>query len=284
MFGRRSDGVPVKGLDLIEKAGPHFMKERNDAMNMMFDEVRCESLDEWISKKREEGFSYNYMHVVIASIVRLLALRPELNRFVNRGKIFQRKGIFVSITVKKSLHDGAADSAVKMEFSGKETIEEVTQIVNDTIKLATQDGEKTATLKEAKSFSRMPNFVLRWFLGFSRFLDKHDMLPKKLIKADPFHTSVYVTNLKSLKTDAIFHHLFNFGTTGMFVSMGKEKLAPVVENGKLAVGKVMKLGITMDERICDGFYFARSLRIWNDLIMHPETMEKPFVEQDIINK
>lgn len=284
MFGRRSDGVPVKGLDIIEKAGPHFMLERNDAMNMIFHDLRCEKLDEWLCKKREQGENYNYMHIVIASLVRLLAIRPDLNRFVVRGKVYQRKGIFISITVKKSLHDSAGTSAVKMEFSGKETLQEVVDIVNNTIKIATQEGENTSTLKKAKSFSHMPNFLIRWFLGFARFLDKRGALPKSLIKADPFHTSIYVTNLKSLKTDAILHHLFNFGTTGMFVSMGKEKLCPVVEHGKLAVGKIMKLGITMDERICDGFYFARSLRVWNDIMTNPSVLEKPFTLQDIINK
>ena len=121
-------------------------------------------------------------------------------------------------------------------------------------------------------------------MGLVRWADNRGMLPKSLINASPFHTSVFVTNLKSIKTDAIIHHLYNFGTTTLFVAMGKEKEVPVVENGKLAVGKVMNLGINMDERGCDGFYFARSLKVWNDMFQNPSVLEKPFTEADIINK
>lgn len=282
MFGRRSDGTPVKGMGIIEKAGPHFMIARNDATNLATNPVRCENLDKWIAKKREEGKSYSYMDVVIASIVRLLAVRPMLNRFVMRGKVFDRKGIFISMTVKKSLRDESPDTVIKVGFTGKETIDEVKEKFNAEINKAF--AEETKTEKEGKSFTRLPNWMFRWAMGIVRWADNRGMLPKKLIAASPFHTSVYVTNLKSIKTDAIYHHLYNFGTTGLFIAMGKEKLEPVVENGKLAVGKVMNLGITMDERPCDGFYFCRSLRVWNDMFNDPSILEKPFTEEDIVLK
>lgn len=282
MFGRRSDGKPVKGLGIIEKAGPHFMSARNDAMNMATHPLRCEGMDAWIAKKREEGKSYSYMDIVLASMVRLLAVRPYLNRFVVRGKIFDRKGIFICMTVKKSLKDDSNDTIVKVGFTGKETIDEVKEKFSNAIKSAF-DGESSAE-KEGKSFSALPHFLFRWAMGLVRWLDNRGMLPKKLIAASPFHTSAYITNLKSIKTDAIYHHLYNFGTTSLFVAMGKEKLSPVVEDGKLAVGKVMNLGIVMDERPCDGFYFGRSLRIWNDILTDPTILERPFEDSDVILK
>lgn len=280
MFGRRSDGKPVKGLGVIEKLGPHFMVARNDAMNMITHPLRCEAIDEYIAQKRAEGKIYNYMDIVTASMVRLLAVRPYLNRFVVRGKVYDRKGIFISITVKKSLKDTANDTTVKVPFTGKENLDEVKEKFNAAINAAF--AEETSTEKSAKKFTWLPNFLFRWAMGMIRWLDKHGMLPKKLIAASPFHTSVYLTNLKSIKCDAINHHLFNFGTTTLFVAMGKEKEMPVVEDGKLTVGKVMNLGITMDERPVDGFYFARSLRVWDNILTHPSILEKPFTENDII--
>ena len=97
-----------------------------------------------------------------------------------------------------------------------------------------------------------------------------------LINASPFHTSCYVTYLKSIKCDAIIHHIYNFGTTGLFVAIGKEKHVPVADFEELKVGKVMNLGINMDERFCDGFYFAKSLRMWNDMFHNLEALEKPY--------
>lgn len=283
MFGRRSDGTPVKDMDIIERLTSHFMPDRNDAMNMIMNQIRCEKIDEFIARKREEGIKYTYMDIINASIVRILALRPMLNRFVMRGKVYQRKGIFISLSVKKALSDTGESTEVKVEFTGKETISEVTKKFNDEI--AKCVASENDTEKVAKFFNKIPNFILRWVMGLVRFLDRRGMLPKALIKVSPFHTSVFLTNLKSIKCDAIFHHVYNFGTTGMFISMGKEKLCPVVnKSGEIEVGKVMKMGITMDERYCDGFYFARSLRLFIKHIENPELLEIPFKEEDIVNK
>lgn len=283
MFGRRSDGKAVKNMDIIERLTSHFMPDRNDAMNMIMNEIHCENIDKFIAQKREEGFRYTYMDIINASIVRILAMRPMLNRFVMRGKVYQRKGIFISLSVKKTLKDEGESTEVKVEFTGKETLEEVTKKFEEEIKKCT--NEANSTEKVATLFNKTPNFLLRWVMGLLRFMDKRGMLPKSLIKASPFHTSVFLTNLKSIKCDAIFHHVYNFGTTGMFISMGKEKMQPLVDkDGKLYVGKIMKLGITMDERFCDGFYFARSLRLFTKYIENPELLEKPFTEEDIVNK
>ncbi len=282
MFGRRSDGTPVKGLGIIEKAGPHFMSARNDATNFATHPLRCENMDKWIAEQRKQGKTYSYMDIMVASIVRLLAIRPMLNRFCVRGKLFDRKGIFISMTVKKSLKDTSNDTIVKVGFDGTETIDQVKEKFNAEIKKAFD--EETKAESEGKKFSSLPNWLLRWAMGLVKWMDNRGMLPKKLIAASPFHTSAYLTNLKSIKNDAIYHHLYNFGTTTLFVAMGKEKDTPVVEDGKVKVGKVMNLGITMDERPCDGFYFVRSLKVWNDLLTNPEVLTKPCTPEDVILK
>ena len=130
----------------------------------------------------------------------------------------------------------------------------------------------------------MPNWLIKLGVGFLKRLDKHGMLPKSLIKVSPFHTSCFVTNLKSIKTDYIYHHLYDFGTTGLFISMGKEQLEPVVdENGDITVGKIMKMGIVTDERICDGFYYASSFRKFKDIMENPYDLleQLPEIEKDI---
>ena len=187
------------------------------------------------------------------------------------------------MSVKKSLKDTGDSTDLKVEFTGKETLEEVTKMFNDEINNSIKQANGTENV--AKIFNKTPNFLLRWVMSILRFLDKRGMLPKSLIKVSPFHTSVFLTNLKSIKCDAIFHHIYNFGTTGMFVSMGKEKICPVVDqNDKLTTGKIMKLGITVDERYCDGFYFARSLRLFTEYIENPELLETPFDESQIVEK
>ena len=275
MFGFRSDGKRIKYEDVMVKMTPHFMKTRNDANNQIMHPVRVEDMDAWIREKSEkEGIVFNYLHCVIATIVRLLAQRPRLNRFVVRGAVYQRNCISISLTIKRSLRDDGAESTLKIPFTGEETIYEIKEKVDNAIKESIDEDNGTQKVIQRLAF--MPNWLLRFAVNTIRFLDGCGMLGKKLLDLSPFHTSTYVTYLKSIKCDAVIHHLYNFGTTGIFVAVGKEKYEPVVEKEELKVGKVMNLGITMDERFCDGFYFAKSLRIWNDMFHNLKDLEQPY--------
>lgn len=285
MCFKRSDGKRIKYEDILVKMTPHFMKTRNDAVNQIMHPVRVEDMDAWIREKSEkEGIVFNYMHVVMATIVRLLATRQRLNRFVVRGAVYQRNCISISLTVKRSLRDEGAESTIKVPFTGEETIYEVKEKIDKAIKESIDEDNKTQ--KVIKKLAILPNWLLRFAIGTIKWLDNRNMLPKALINASPFHTSVYVTYLKSIRCDAVFHHIYNFGTTGIFVAIGKEKFAPVADFEELKVGKIMNLGITMDERFCDGFYFAKSLRIWNDMFHNLSELEKPYkiTDNTIINQ
>ena len=274
MFGLRSDGKRIKSLPPIQKIMPHIMKARHDSQNLFKYPCRCEPLDTFIKEQRENGISYKYMHLVIASLVRVIALRPETNRFVVNGRIFRREKIMVSFVVKKRLKDDAEETTVKLEFKGTENIEDIKKAMDEAIAKNNYVEAKNNTDKLAKVLTSTPNFLIKFLVGFVKFLDKHGCLPKKVIEASPFHTSVFVTNLKSIKIDYIYHHLYDFGTTSLFVSMGKEQLTPVVSmDGKqLEIGKVMHLGIVTDERFCDGFYFANTLRLWKRIMENPNVL------------
>lgn len=274
MFGRRSDGKKIKSISPLFKLIPHVMSERHDATNLFLLPARCEPLDEFISLKKKEGIHINYMHIVIASIVRLFALKPQLNRFIMNGRIYRRNKIFVSLSVKKSLKEEAEETTIKFEFTGKENIYEVKQIVDEEIKENCGVDIKNDADKTAKLLTSIPNSFMKLVVGFIKWLDKHGMLPKKLIEVSPFHTSCFLTNLKSIHMDFIYHHLYDFGTTGMFVSMGKEKFEPVVDDNNIKVGKVMNLGISADERLCDGFYHASCLKLFKKLVTNPQMLEE----------
>ena len=285
MCFKRSDGKRIKYEDILVKMTPHFMKTRNDAVNQIMHPVRVEDMDAWIREKSEkEGVVFNYMHIVMATIVRLLATRQRLNRFVVRGAVYQRNCISISLTVKRSLRDEGAESTIKVPFTGEETIYEVKEKIDKAIKESIDEDNKTQ--KTIKKLAVLPNWLLRFAIGTIKWLDNRNMLPKALINASPFHTSVYVTYLKSIRCDAVLHHIYNFGTTGIFVAIGKEKFAPVADFEELKVGKIMNLGITMDERFCDGFYFAKSLRMWNDMFHNLSELEKPYkiTDNTIINQ
>lgn len=285
MFGFRSDGVKVKKPEAIEKIIPHIMSKRSDAHNWCEVALRCETIDAWIDDVyKRTGVSFNYLSVIIAAMVRIYAERPKLNRFVMNGRIFQRNSLTSSITIKSSLRDDSPDLSMKIRYDGGESIFEIKQKIDDAVSGLLKKQTNNSTTKTAGILTSVPNFLIKAAVGLIKFLDKHGMLPKAILNVSPFHTSFYITNLKSIKGEWIYHHIYDFGTTGLFISMGKEKQEAVVENGELAVGKVMRCGITMDERYCDGFYFIKSLKKLREYIANPSLLEKPLVIEPIESK
>ena len=118
-----------------------------------------------------------------------------------------------------------------------------------------------------------------------KLLDRWNMLPKAIIDASPFHTSVFITYLKSVGINGIYHHIYDFGTTGMFLGVGKEIIRPVVdeETGEVRPGKVVELKVVADERFCDGMYHAVAMRQVRKYLKNPTLLEQRLetVEKDI---
>lgn len=276
MFGKRSDARLIRTLDPIQKIMPYIMKTRTDAMNMFEESIPCESIDAYITSKAAEGIKIEYIHVIIAAMVRLLALKPQLNRYVMRGRVFARKKIWVSFVVHRSLRDADdGGTTLKICFEGTENIFEVAKIVNDAVakEVASVDVEN-GTDKLAKIVTRVPGCLISLVVNFLMFMDRHDMLPQAVIDVSPFHTSLFLTNLKSLGIKHIFHHTYEFGTTGLFLAIGKEKMTPVVKGDGVSTRKTLGLGLVMDERFCDGLYFARALKLLKKYLRHPELLEE----------
>ena len=276
MFGFRPDGKKVKDIDPIQRIIPHIMPTRNDAQNMTEYDCPCEPLDAFIIEQSNQGTEYNYMHLIIAAMVRVFGRFPRLNRFIMNGRIYQHNEVQVSFVVKKNLSPDAPDALVKLSFTGMETLQEVQQKIDAAIEANNNIEANNGTDKIARLLTMTPNFLIKWSVGFIKFLDKHSALPNAIIKLSPFHTSLFVTNLKSIKGPAIYHHLYNFGTTGIFMAMGKESEVPVVDdNGQIVVGKRMPVQIVTDERFCDGFYFVSAMKYWERLLKHPAQMMAP---------
>lgn len=276
MFGFRPDGKKVRGIDPIQRIIPHIMRHRHDSQNFTSIDLPCEPLDAFIKEEMNQGNgTYNYMHIVIAGIVRIIACYPRLNRFIMNGRIYKRNDINVSFVVKKGMSNDAVETTVKLEFSGLETISEIREKVNAAISANNNPNTDNGTDKLARLITFTPNIMIAFLVGLIKFLDRHGLLPKAILNVSPFHTSAFVTNLKSIKGPSVFHHLYDFGNTGLFFAMGKEAMVPVVEGGEVVTGKRMPLQVVTDERFCDGFYFVSALKLLKDLYTNPAQMKEP---------
>jgi len=192
------------------------------------------------------------------------------------GKVYKRNNIQVAFVVKKKLVDTAEETTVKLTFDGSESIYDIKEKV-DAIILENKGVEKQNDSDAlAKMLTSAPNFIVKMLVRFLMWLDLHGMLPKSVINLSPFHTSVFITHLKSIKMPPVFHHIYNFGTTGLFISIGQEKYEPIIrsrETKEIEVRKMLKAGLVVDERISDGLYNSLSLRLFKQLIEDPRELD-----------
>lgn len=274
MFGHRSDGRRLKTLSPFFRVIPNVMLERSDSQVYFKQDIMLKYMDEYIDKKATEGIKLSYMNIIYAAMVRIVAERPQLNRFAMNGSIYARNEILVSLAIKKSLSDESDETTIKLPFTGEENIFEIKEKLDKAIEDNKKVTTENSTDRLAKTLSLVSDGTLRRIVKFLGFLDKHGIMPKAAINASPFHTSLFLTNVGSLGIDSIYHHLYNFGTTSLFFAMGKKKKSFLYEDEEIREEKCITIAFVGDERICDGYYFANSFKLLTKYLKKPELLEE----------
>lgn len=273
-FGDRNDGRKLRTLDPMSRIAVFIMKDRNDALNAFSDSVDTEQLDRYIQKKRAEGLKgFGLMHILIAAYVRTVSQRPGLNRFISGQTIYARNNIVIALTMKKKMELNAEETVIKQEFAPDVTPEEVFRLFNDLIeKNRTEDQSDFDGLVRILNY--IPRLVLRGLVGFLKFLDYYGLLPKFLTNLSPFHASFFITSMGSLGIPPIYHHLYNFGNVPVFLSFGARRSEMVLQkDGSVQKRWFLDLKFVLDERICDGHYYASCLKYLRNLLKNPEQLD-----------
>lgn len=272
----RPDGKRVKNLPPIVAAVPYIMPKRYDAQNTITEYIDEEIVKSYIRDKRREGNRIDHMSVIIAAYYKAVQKNPKLNYFVVNSRIYERNHFCVSFVILKKLPDGSPDeTSLKIYLEPTDTVFTVYRKIVDEIAKNSATEQKNSTDKFAGMMFSVPGLP-KFVVSLAYFLDKHGLLPKKVIDLSPFHTSLFITNLASIKTSFIHHHCYEFGTTSVFICMGKP--VPDFYRGDMT-RKMMPLGIVMDERICTGYEYASFCNDFRKYLKNPELLETPFAEE-----
>ena len=268
----RADGYRVRGNDAMYELVPYIMPYRYDASNSVTVDIDLDLMQDYIKKCRKKDINMSHMRIIIAGALRIASQNPFLNRFVMNRKIYARNHFCVSFV---TLQPGkTSDTVNKLYFNLDDDIFTVNQKVQEAIERTQQPTSQNALDKLMASLLRIP-FLVGAAVGVLKFIDKYFTLPFSIINASPFHTSLFITNLASIRTNAIYHHLYEFGTTGIFISLGQPE-KKVEKNGEtVEETKIMPLGIVTDERIANGHYYGRCFRELNRYYRNPELLEIP---------
>ncbi|MBQ6569612.1 MAG: 2-oxo acid dehydrogenase subunit E2 [Clostridia bacterium] len=267
---KRKDGTRVKNLDMMYSIIPYVMEKRYDAMNAITVHLPYQPMQDYIRKKHKEGVDISHLCLIIAAFVRTIGEYEMLNHFIVNKKIYKRDGIWVGMVV---LRPGGEESTMtKVRFEPTDNIFEV----NDKMmKMITENRKavgSNSTDKLMKFLLGVPGLV-NFGVKFLKFLDRHNMMPKAVIDASPMHVTMTISNLASIRTNHIYHHIYEFGTTSMLATMGNSEYVPKKVGGEIVFERMMPIGLVMDERIASGSYFAQAFRTLERYIKNPELLE-----------
>lgn len=288
-WGDRYDGWRVRKVDAVFQVIPYFLRTRMDAQNYFEERINIDGIEDFIKEHREEIPGLSIMHIVIASMVRLISQRPNLNRFVVWNKIFARNYLNFSIVVKRSISDDGEETLIKPYFQPTDTIQDVARKIREEQEKNQKVGQSNNSDKLSRLFGYIPDFIMRIVVLTLLWLDKVGLLPRLIEQASPWHSSVFLTNIGSIGVESIYHHLYEFGNCSLFIAMGKKSQRHTVNRaGELSTYKSIMLKFVMDERICDGYYYASSMRLLNKILQDPAQLltppEKVIVDEGVRHK
>ncbi len=271
----RKDGRKIKTIDPMYKLISHIMVERSDSMNMIELTVQQDPIRKYMRRKKDEGYTFSHLAIVLAAFIRTVAEYPFLNRFVVNKTLYARNELTIGMVVLKP---GETEGTMnKMYFKPDMTIFQIQEVLDEYIDRNRGAGKTNSTDKLMATLLSIPGLA-RVGVNLIRWMDWHGLLPKAVIDASPFHCTMTITNLASIGTNYIFHHVYNFGTTSMLMAMGNTREDPVKRHGEIVFDKVIPIGLVMDERIADGAQFALACRKLQSILQNPEVLEQPPAE------
>lgn len=288
-FFDRYDGWRARNVAAVFSVIPYFLRTRMDAQNFFEESINVDQIEEFIKKHREDIPNLSIMHVVMAALIRLISQRPHLNRFVIWNKIYARNHLNFSIAVKRSLSDEGEETLIKPYFMPEDTLQDVVRKVVQEQMNNQQVGQKNSSDTISKILGVLPDFMLRFVVFTLLHMDKIGIMPKFINQASPWHCSLFLTNIGSIGIESIYHHLYEFGTCSLFVAMGKKSRNHSFDKeGTLKPHKSIQLKFVLDERICDGFYYASSMKMLNKFLIDPSILltppEQVFIDEGVGKK
>ena len=282
-FGDRRDGRRLRTLPPMSYIEPYIMKVRADAQNHFEDVIDITNIERYLDAKHKEGYTdMTLLHVILAAYVRVVSERPAINRFIAGQKIYARNNVECVMTVKKEMTLESPDTCIKVVFDPRDDIYNVYKkfqiTLQESISAPSSFDETAATLV------KLPGFILRAAVGVLRCLDYIGLLPKSLLEVSPFHGSMVVTSMGSLGIPAIYHHLYDFGTLPCFLAYGSIFSGDAVKrDGTKERHHFVTFKAVLDERICDGYYYASAFKRIKRYLVRPELLDQPatVVNEDV---
>ena len=280
-FGDRKDGKLIRDLDSLHYITGIIYPNRCDNEAFISETIDLTNINAYLAKKNYEGieYKYNLFQIIVTAIMKMITLRPKMNRFIVNDNFYQRNEVSTSFVVKKLFSDSGAEALAFVHATDNDTIDTVHQKIYDQVSFCRSDKVDSST-DSMDMFNKIPRFVSKTAVHGIMWLDKHGWVPQSLIETDPYYSSCVISNLGSIKLKSGYHHLTNWGTCSMIALIGEIKDQPFLQpDGTSVIKPGVDIGITIDERLADGYYYAKSMRLFRKLLENPELLELPMNQE-----
>ena len=281
--GDRRDGKLLRELDSLHFITGIIYPNRCDNEAYISERIDLTAINAYLARKNETktDFPYTMFHLIVAALLKTITLRPKLNRFIVNSNFYQRNEISAAFVVKKQFSDKGAEALAFLHSKEDFTVEDVHEYIRSQVQECRSEKVDSST-ENMDILNKLPRWLGKAAVKFIMFLDKHGWVPKDMVATDPYYSSVVLSNLGSIKLKCGYHHLTNWGTCSLFCIIGEKAVRPIyAPDGTMAMKETLDLGLTIDERLADGYYYSKSVRLLKHLLEHPEELEKPMKEEVI---
>ena len=276
-FRDRKDGIRVR-ISGFDKFLYLLKPRRSEAEVYISKKIDVSDLVKYMEKKKKDNEEITYFHLFSTAVAKLVYNKPYLNRFIMGSNKYERNEVTLSFVAKTKFEDDAKELLKVIKIEDDDNVDTISKKIFGSVRKI-RSNEISHTDDFVNSLGKLPGMVMSIIVWFVKKLDRFDLLPKSLTENSIYHSSVLISNLGSIHCDGIYHNLTNFGTNSILLTIGEIKEEACVIDGKIDKRYICDFGITLDERIADGFYFAKSLKLVNYICAHPELLDQPLEEE-----
>lgn len=274
----RPDGYYIPDMDSFHKYFVHVNPKRTDCEVCMLSSLDVTEVMKYLAEKNASGLDYKmtFFHIMLTAVAKTIYNREKMNRFVAGRRFYQRKDIVLSFVAKKKFLDTAEEAMMMLKINPDDNLDSIARrVVSFVSEARNEAGEQYGADAALDTVAKFPKLLMMFVMFIFRFLDRHGWFPKSFMDVDPNYSTVLLSNLGSIKCDAVYHHLSNFGTNSILLTIGtihKEKR--LMDDGSEQIRDVVNFGLTLDERIGDGFYFAKCMKVVQYIFSDPRRLEE----------
>ena len=251
-----------------------YISDRQNSDVYINRKVDVTNLVKYMQEKKKENSDLTYFHAFSIAIAKIIYNRPKLNRYIINHKCYERDDVILAFTAKVDFSDNAKEVMSLIKVEEKDNIFTISDKIKKKVDSFRNKKIQNSTDDSLDTLDKLPGWILKLFVApIAKFMDRHDLLPKSLNDDLIYNSTVILSNLGSIKCGAIYHHLTNFGTNSIIVTIGNIHKEPVVIDGKIEIRDIVEFGINLDERIADGVYFSKAVNLLDYILRNPETLE-----------